>query len=265
MADALPNKKGERYWPAGGKKLPPSLTAVAAAFIAEHSRLLDFVVFVDKGQMEQLGPLRDALLGKKEVDDQKAAADKYSKVLSEVRSFGGLMDELVLAKTVDNFLTYISELLALIYKTKPSMLKSAEQERLDFILQYKTMDELASAIAEKRVERLAYLGLRDLDDYIESQMKFRLFENDEERQMAALIVEYRNLLSHNRGVVSNISARRFPQLAAQVGKRISMTHEELRDLRQFLEHSVVDIDVRAAEKFTLPAAIFPEPPPELLE
>ena len=265
MADNVAKDTPERYWPAGGKKVPASLTEAAAAFIAEHSRLLDFVVFYQEGKLKQLEPYVDVIVGKKDGGDKEAVVREYGRALDDLTSFSALMDELVVAKTADNFLTYISQLLSLVYKTKPVMLKSGEQERLEFILQYTSMDELRSAIADKRVERLAYLGLRDLDDYIAAQMAFRLFESAGDRDRAALIVEYRNLLSHNRGVVSAVSARRFPQLATSVGKRIEMTHEELRDMRQFLEHAVMDIDVRAAVKFGLPARVFPTPPSHLME
>jgi len=66
-----------------------------------------------------------------------------------------LLQEMVVVRFVDNFLCYLGELLALIFGTRPETLRSSEQERIDFVLQYDSMDELRAALAEKRVERLA--------------------------------------------------------------------------------------------------------------
>ena len=142
------------------------------------------------------------------------------------------------------------------------MLRSAEQERLDFILQYQSMDELRTAIAEKKVERLAYLGLRDLAAHMQSNMGFSLFPSDAQLEQAALLVEYRNLFVHTRGIVSATSARRFPTLKAELGKRVAIHLREVRELRQFLENAVLEIDVRAVQKFGLPTVDLPPHPDE---
>jgi hypothetical protein len=262
-----PENKDQRYWPAGGRRVTESLTDAGFAFVSEHSRLLDFVVFSQEGKLERVNPLIEFLEAEKELADTpevKARLQECRAGLEKIAGFNDLMDEVVLTKTVDNFLTYISDLLATIYKNNPAMLRSAEQERLDFILQHPTMDELLSAIAERKVERLAYRGLKDLDGYVHSQMSFRLFPVEVELNEAAIIVERRNLLAHNRGIVSGLSVRRFPELAAFKGQRIRMTYKDIREMRKFLENAVFDIDARAISKFGLPARKLRSPPEELI-
>lgn len=237
----------EKYWLAGGSKLVPTATSAAFAFVNEHSRLLDFASFSQRAFVDLI---------KSEIAEQGKPSDTR-------QSNEMMLHELILTRTVDNFLCFISDLLALIYKTKPEMLRSSEQERVDFILRFSDMNQLCTAIAEKRVERLSYLGLKELAEYIETHMAFELFESKDELDNAAILVEMRNICVHSRGCVGSISARRFPQLLNQVGKRIDLSYDTVTANRKFLENCVFDIDVRATEKFSLPAAAIPKPPPHL--
>jgi hypothetical protein len=234
----------EQYWPTGGSTPVPTTTSAASAFIAEHSRLIDFALFCARVVVDKLK------IPTHEIDGDPLAHDP-------------LLQELILTRTVDNFLCFISDLLALIYKAKPEMLRSSEQERVDFVLQFSDMDQFRAAVAEKRVERLSYLGLKELAEYIDSHMSFQLFESPEFLNKAAVLVEMRNICVHSRGRVSSISARRFPELKAQLGKRIDLSYESVTSNRKFLENCVFDIDVRATNKFSLPARQVPDPPDHL--
>ena len=241
------------------------MTLAGARFAVEHSRLLNFVVFFSEASVRrrhnlfEKGSQRQSQTPSE--GDQIAGAREF---LLELDSHQELIHEVVLTRVVDNFLCFITDFLALTYKAKPEMLKSSEQERLDFIFQHSDMDELRTAVAEKRVERLAYLGLRELADYIKGHMGFDLFPVPADLEKASLIVEFRNVIVHNRGHISAASARRFPSLKTQIGCRVKIPYDQLRELRQFLENAVLDIDIRAICKFSLEGAPLPEPPPELI-
>ncbi len=269
-------RDADRFWPAGTKPLK-GITEAALAFIVEHSRLLDLVSFYQGAGLESIKPMFDIVRAERKQLDGAIATDmpmelgsldqnidELGKRVDKLQELSLLLNEIMLSRTADNFLSYLSDLLSMIYKARPEMMKSNEKESLEFILQYQTMDELRGAIAERKVERLAYLGLRDLDAQLEGHMGFKLFEDPVEAYRAALVVEFRNLLTHNRGVVSPLSGRRFTQLTPLVGTRLKFTSEEIRDWRKALEHAVFDIDSRAAQKFALPVKEFREPPPELM-
>ena len=224
----------------------PTATAPAMRFVDEHSRLLDFAVFTAA-----------AFVNRKSDGDPAEWHDQQ-------RRSEEMLQELILTRTVDNFLCFVSELLALIYKTKPQMLRSADQERIDYILDFHNMDELRTAIAEKKVERLSFLGLRDLSEWLKSQIGFELFPSVDELRQASLLVEMRNICVHSRGVVGSLSSRRFAEFRNELGKKLDFSHERIREFRCFLENAVFDIDVRATEKFTLPAIQVPEPPEYLI-
>ena len=235
------------YWLAGGTKVVPTATAPAMAFVNEHSRLLDFAVFATQAFV-------NGAEGKSEGEGASEGSDTNDEMLQE----------LILTRTVDNFLCFVSDLLALIYKTKPQMLRSSEQERIDYVLSFQSMDELRIAIAENKVERLSYLGLRDLNESLKNQMGFELFCSATELSEAAVLVEMRNICVHARGVVGTTSARRFAEFKELVGKRLDFSHERIRRCRRFVENAVFDIDLRATAKFSLPCCTVPEPPPHLI-
>ena len=86
------------------------------------------------------------------------------KVINESRIFNSglyksLIGEIVLCRFVDSFLKYLIDLLALVFKNKPETMKSGQQETLEFILQFSTMEELIAAIAEKRVEEVSFYSM----------------------------------------------------------------------------------------------------------
>jgi hypothetical protein len=163
-----------------------------------------------------------------------------------------LLSELLLCRAVDNFLTYLSEILALIYRTRPETLRSNETVRLDKILQYKSMDELIAALAEKRVNELSYSGLKELSENLSNRLGFPLFEEGDTLANATRIVETRNIIVHNRAVINDRFLSRVPNYPAAIGETVVLDRNVLWGDIQFLKRSVKDIDSRAVAKFNLP-------------
>lgn len=263
----------ERYWLAGGTKPVRALTHAALRYGRDERLIVYFDLYMARVRLATL-PLAmkaraptnvstELLDSPKQGSSEKDESTRKSARLEpndfDYSRHAGLVTEMILVRVVDNFLAYISDILAVLYTSRPEMLRSAEQERLDFILQFSTMTELVAALAERRVERLAFMGLRELNEYLEKQAAFALFPNKADFDRAALLVESRNIIVHNRGVISNVSVRRIPALKDHLGARIMMDEEMLRDHRQFLEHSVFDIDERAATKFRLHTEPFEHP------
>lgn len=263
------DSSADRYWLVGGKKPVPTMTLPAGRFAADHSRLLNFVVFWLRAKLffAPLHAREVAKITETEIEEQRVEPTNESvrifwpspRTPFDYEAHESLVQEMIVTRLVDNFLSYLSDLLALIYKTQPAMLKSSEQETLEFILQFDSMDTLRSALAEKRVERLAYLGLRDLQEYLEKQTNFSLLPDKSTLEKAALLVEIRNVIVHNRAIVGNPTVRRFPSLKNALGKRLYFKSDELEDYKDFIGNVVIDIDVRATVKFKLPA----QPTPEL--
>jgi hypothetical protein len=170
---------------------------------------------------------------------------------SNLRRFGRFVMEMMVVRGADNFLTYVSELLALIFTSRPETLKSSETVKLEDILQHSTMDDLVKRLAERRVERLSYQGMKDLQKDMAEKLNFEIFPTSESLGRAVRIIENRNLLVHNRGIVSKAFQARTGDVSLAVGKLINLSPPSVVSDLEFLANSVLDIDERAAVKFGL--------------
>jgi hypothetical protein len=140
---------------------------------------------------------------------------------------------------VDNYLTYISELLAAAFLTRPQMLRSSEQVRVDFVLSHGRMEDLIEALTERRVERMSYMGMGDLATDIERELGLNLFGEDATLRRA------------NRGVINARYLRKLPGEGLAVGDPVPLTWDSVMADLNFLAESVREIDGRATEKWQL--------------
>lgn len=161
--------------------------------------------------------------------------------------------EMVYCRMIDAFLAFLTDLLALVYRHKPQVLRSGgEQIALDFALRFATMDDLVRAIAEQQVEKRGFLGLKDLADYFETRLKLPIFLNDFMQDETIQAVEVRNIIVHNHGNVSPTFKKRLPDYPARIGDRVRVDRTDLSLLDLRLSNYVLDLDERAVAKFNLP-------------
>jgi hypothetical protein len=170
---------------------------------------------------------------------------------ANIKRFYRFVLEMMLVRGTDNFLTYLSELLALIFTSRPETLKSAETVKLEDILQHATMDDLVKRLAERRVERLSYQGMKDLQKDLAEKLNFEIFPSAEPLSRAVRIIELRNLLVHNRGIVNRTFQSRTGDSSLAIGSKLELRPRPLIFDLEFLANSVLDIDERAALKFGL--------------
>lgn len=188
--------------------------------------------------------------------EKKQNTDFLQKLLEEqrpsaadlLRSFGVFTLEVKLSRHVDNYLTYLSELLSLIFVTRPETLRSSETVTLQEVLSHERMEDFISRAAEQRVEALSYKGMVTLNKYMSDKLAFPLFEESEKLETAARIVDTRNLIVHNRGIVN----RRARNVPGDVGEQVKLTEASVEKDAEFLRLSGFDIDTRALSKFGLP-------------
>jgi hypothetical protein len=111
------------------------------------------------------------------------------------------------------------------------------------------MEELVAALIDPRVNALAYKGLKDLAKDLEQHIW--LFSAEEDLAKGAEIVEQRNLIVHNRGIINNIFVSRVSANSDRVGQQLMLSVNEVMTKTLFLRLSALDIDRRASEKFSL--------------
>jgi hypothetical protein len=160
-----------------------------------------------------------------------------------------LMTEMALSRAVDNYLTYLTELLSLIFRARPESLRSGEEVRLDFVLAHSTRASLINAIIDRKVNQLSYQGMRDLAQFFLKRLGFELFQDEGSLDRAILLVEIRNLIVHARGIVNETFIQRVANPPVPFGKPIKLTINDVQTHIVFLAESVSDLERRAHDKF----------------
>jgi hypothetical protein len=239
------------------------VTEPCAVFFKEIYTLYSFLIFtlrtVEKiddtakaaaKEMLRLSGLVDGLVDQEQRAESERVAKEGTGIIDALRSYGRFINEITICRGVDSYLNYLSELLALIFRTRPETMKSGEMVRIDAVLEHKTMEDLIAALAARRVHDLSYQGMASLTTYLDSRLGFNLFTDEGISAEVVRIVETRNLIVHNRGVVNEIFASRMPSLRLQIGEQIKLG-AATNDV-ELLEQAVYDMDARAATKFRLP-------------
>lgn len=173
--------------------------------------------------------------------------------LDEFRSHARPLLEMLLSRGVDNYLAYVSDLLASIFTIRPDTLKSEnEKVSLELVLSHTSMDTLVQALAERRVDQLSFKGMRKLSTYLSNQLAFDLFDTKDTAEAIVEIVEIRNIIAHNRGIVNKIFVSRVRHSYLTVGQPVPIDESIAMGAINTLADSVIDVDARGINKFRLP-------------
>lgn len=229
-------------------------------YFLEWCRLLVFSSYV---QVEWAA--REAKRGTDEpAPEESKDKDPEDPKPDQVWETTSVMAEMIVCRVVDSFLVYLAEMLALIYITCPDSMKSGEVVRLDEVLSYSSKDELVRGIARRRVDSLAFQGMRKVSEAFQ-HLGVRIFMTPEDEALGAKIIEIRNIVVHNRGIVNETFTRRVPDFPAEVGDRVVLTVETMYKYCDFIHATAFGLDKRCLEQFVLPEARGPfESPKEIV-
>lgn len=245
-------------------KVPSKMTEAGENFGAEFGRLTSFTLFILElaKASDETAKIIARTLQKHQLGKYELGKYKDRDVIQEIEDKGavkGLLDfhrhtffEIILCRGVDNFLSYVTQLLALIFRNKPEMLRSSERIKLDYILEHQSMEDLIHDLVERKVNDLSYQGMRKLNTSLAEQIGFQLIPDGQELDETVRIIESRNLIVHNRGIVNELYLMRVPNSNESLGKKLNLESDSIFDDLEFLSKKVISIDVNAAKKFSLP-------------
>jgi hypothetical protein len=165
---------------------------------------LGFVITASKAADElstRMREIRQILRDKAADTDESSVLNTFTKALESHYPF---IRETILIRAVENYLTYLKDILYAIYRKRPEVLRSNEMVRIDLVLEYNDMADLLDALAERKVSDLSYKSLADLSNYFKEKLGLALTATEGELEHLTLLVEIRNLLVHNRGIVNSI-------------------------------------------------------------
>ncbi|MFD3797305.1 hypothetical protein [Streptomyces californicus] len=161
-----------------------------------------------------------------------------------------MVAEYGLTKCIDNFLSYVSEVLTEALVSRPALLKSQEQVTYEEVLAHDSIQAFATWAAERRISHLSFKGLEEISAYIEKRLGLKIHESDKHWSLLRRGVAIRNLAVHRRGIVDS----RFTRIVAEaeVGERYKFELSEYIEVAGSALKVVIDFDEKISKKFGLP-------------
>lgn len=168
--------------------------------------------------------------------------------------------EMFLGRLVDNFQTYLVDLVRAVLHAKPAMLSTRQQTlTLEELLKYDRIEELVHAIIERRVTALAYEGFGDLQSWC-AERGLQIQVPAGQSHAVIELIATRNVIAHNRGLVDEKYLRTVPSARFNLGEVRRLEVDDLLNALALLHRIVADTDRLAAEKFQLPTGLLkPQP------
>ncbi|GHK00875.1 hypothetical protein SY2F82_26720 [Streptomyces sp. Y2F8-2] len=160
-----------------------------------------------------------------------------------------MVSEYGMTRCVENFLSYVSDVLTETLVSSPALLKSQEQVTYEEVLAHDSIEAFAAWAAERRISQLSYKGLEDIAAYIEKRLGLKIHESDKHWMLLRRGVAIRNLAVHRRGIIDERFMRIVPD--AKKGERYRFNLREYIAVASSAIRVVIDFDTKVAAKFGL--------------
>ncbi|HYX71777.1 MAG TPA: hypothetical protein VE732_03330 [Nitrososphaera sp.] len=216
-------------------------------FIIDRTLTSDFVAFV----------AREALDGKTLPENStpsELAKTNPGPSTRFLRRNSQALLEMTLCRIVDNFETYLSEVIRESLHSRPEMLRSKEQIRVDYALQFGSVEELTADIIDRKVSDLGYLGFNNLDAWCNEKMGINVLIDEGQRDSIVEIIETRNAIVHNRGIVGAKYLKNVNNPPFKKGDARELEVDYLFNAFSNLCSCVKSFDERVAVKFSIPTS-----------
>jgi hypothetical protein len=162
---------------------------------------------------------------------------------------GRILSRILFTSIVDNFETYLSDLLYEIFLANPATLKSQQQVTIEEVLNCTDLQEFVKYWAKQKIGKLQKGSVKG---FIKENKQISQLEvlDDSSQNEIEKILQIRHLYSHRNGVVDE----KFLQFFAGqyvLNSEHQMSISEVCDKLQYLAEIVTRIDQTASSKFKL--------------
>lgn len=170
-------------------------------------------------------------------------------------SFSEYQSETIIIRIVDNFMSYLSEILQLCMLKRPEILRSNEQIRTEDVLRFTHRSELLDFLINRKLNELTYGGIRGIEEFLNQRLAIPLTSDDQMRHYLSITIELRNIYTHNRGVVNELFVSRISGIEHDykfvIGDRFHADYDQIVIFSSNLFKIVQFLDKRVAEKFKI--------------
>jgi hypothetical protein len=156
--------------------------------------------------------------------------------------------ETLLTRAVDGYLTYLADLLALVYEANPKALPAEANIPVSLALELDDRDALVRELAGRRVRRLSRESIDALNRPFKA-LQFPLFRTEDERNAIERAIARRELIVHSRGIVDRAYQRRVPDSETPFGKPLALKRSWAVDDSVMLVEAAARVDQAAVQRW----------------
>ena len=163
-------------------------------FQQQHFRIFDFFMFAmtlstgaDKVRLTAAKALA-GLGDKKHVDVFEKLQQNPEPTFRKLQSFSTYQSDLMIIRLVDNFMSFLSEILQACMSKRPELLRSKEQIKTDDVLRFTNRRDLVNFLVNRKLNELSYGGLRGIEEFLDQRLNIALINNDSERTQLSISI-----------------------------------------------------------------------------
>jgi hypothetical protein len=171
-----------------------------------------------------------------------------------VKTYSSLLSRNLVTSMANNLLCYISEIVQQVVKKRHEILRSSEKLTTEEVLQFKRISDIVAFMADRKINELSYGGLREMQEFVADRLGVEMFKDDKERMLLTILVELRNIHTHNRGIVNKLFLNRigcnhYDDFQFELGQLYHVNLDRFATLSRNAIAVAIRLDDRLAAKF----------------
>jgi len=243
------------------KKYPKSGTSSSERYFfadLEVGNFLNWIAFM-AGSIDRVRKVAKEALDEVNEDEREAEVDSEDGdegiMIQELKKNRLIIIHMLHTRMVDNYLTYLSEILVECFTAKPEAMRSSEKVEISEILQYDNFQGIVEHVAEKKVHSLSYQSITDLDSYFVDKFNVHIVE-EKDKEFLIKAIETRNLITHNRGIRNKIYIQKVGEDESEIGKIRDIGIDFSEKVNKLFYNSVKQLDSSLRKKLGVPGHRF---------
>jgi len=160
-----------------------------------------------------------------------------------------ILKRILFSSCVDNFETYLSNLLYEIYLSNPNTLKSEEMIEVSTVLSCSDIQEFIILFANKKIQKLQKGSIKGFIKENKQISDLGIMNKNEDIEAIEKILQIRHLFSHKNGIIDEKFLRYYPDF--KIGQEMILSIVEICEKLRYLINTSKKIDEAAIQKYNL--------------
>lgn len=232
------------------RKYPKTGTSSAEKYYYADLEIRTFLKWITfmAGSIDNMRSVALKALGQSQDDDEGVMVNELAKNRL-------ILLHMLHSRIIDNYLTYLSEVLVECFLAKPEAMRSSEKIEISEVLQYSDYESIIAHVADKKVHSLSYQSIIDLEDFFSQRFGLNLYE-EKNKKFFVKAIETRNIIAHNRGIQNSLYVKKVDDSSSVVGKIRDIGIDYSDKVNLMLYDNVKRLDKSLRKKLKVPGKRF---------